>query len=346
MVLKHLLPPRLPELEALEALLDGARRHGRVETLAWVGSGPWHYPIHTIVFGCVDPRSPILLCAGGVHGLERIGTQVVLSFLTTVSRQLEWDRLLVDALRSTRLAFVPLLNPVGMARQRRSNGNGVDLMRNAPPIRCGDRATPLVGGQRLSPRLPWFMGQPGAPMQPESQALVDFVGRQVLPARVAIALDVHSGFGMVDRLWFPYAHTRAPLPHLAEVHALKQLLDRTLPNHVYRMEPQSRAYTIRGDLWDHCYEEHRSRPGAGIFLPLTLELGSWSWVKKNPRQLLSALGSFNPVRPHRLRRALRRHLGLFQFLHHAVASPAAWAELHPARREELFQAGLQLWFMS
>jgi hypothetical protein len=47
-------------------------------------------------------------------------------------------------------------------------------------------------------------------------------------------------------------------------------------------------------------------------------------VRKNPRQIWSLTGSFNPVLPHRLKRTLRRHLPLFDLLLHAIASPAAW----------------------
>ena len=53
-------------------------------------------------------------------------------------------------------------------------------------------------------------------------------------------------------------------------------------------------------------------------------MGSWTWVRKNPLQGLSALGRFNPMKPHRLRRTLRRHLPLLDFLFHAAASHAAW----------------------
>ena len=104
---------------------------------------------------------------------------------------------------------------------------------------------------------------------------------------------------------------------------VQRLLDRTLPNHVYRVEQTAQAYTIRGDLWDYLYDRRREA-GAGCMLPLTLEMGSWAWVRKNPLQALSTLGRFNPVRPHRHRRTLRRHLPLLDFLCHAVASYDAW----------------------
>lgn len=308
-------------LAALAALDRLAAQAPAVETLAVVDD----MPVRAFRFGTTDRRAPALLVTGGVHGLERIGTDVALSYLATLIARLSWDALLRDALSHTRVLVVPLLNPVGMARGQRANGNGVDLMRNAPAAPTG--GTPLLGGQQLSPRLPWYMGAPGAPMEPESAGLVAFVERELFAAPLAIALDLHSGFGFVDRLWYPYARTREPLPDRPAIDSLAHLLDDTLPNHVYRVEQTAQVYTIRGDLWDHLYDRRREA-GPGALLPLTLEMGSWAWVRKNPLQGLTNLGRFNPMKPHRHRRILRRHLPLLDFLFHAAASHRAWL---PAR---------------
>lgn len=274
-------------------------------------------PIHAFRFGT---GKPVLIVTGGVHGLERIGSEVAIAFLGSLVTRLAWDQVLHDALARCRVVVVPLVNPVGMLRAQRANGNGVDLMRNAPAHPLG--GTPLVGGQRLSPRLPWFMGAAGAPMEVEARALVDLVEAETAAAPFALALDCHSGFGFIDRLWYPYARTREPLPDQPAIAALGRLLDTTLPNHVYRFEQTAQAYTIRGDLWDYLYD--RRRAAGGVLLPLTLEMGSWAWVRKNPLQGLSQLGRFNPIKPHRQRRTLRRHLPLFDFLLHAAASYDVW----------------------
>jgi hypothetical protein len=277
-------------------------------------------PIHAFQFGT---GKPVLIVTGGVHGLERIGSEVALAFLGSLVTRLAWDQVLHDALARCRVIVVPLVNPVGMVRAQRANGNGVDLMRNAPAHPLG--GTPLLGGQRISRRLPWFMGAEGAPMEVEARALVELVEAETAHAPFALALDCHSGFGFIDRLWYPYARTREPLPDQPAVTALGRLLDSTLPNHVYRFEQTAQAYTIRGDLWDYLYD--RRRAAGGVLLPLTLEMGSWAWVRKNPLQGLSPLGRFNPIKPHRQRRTLRRHLPLFDFLLHAAASHEAWLRL-------------------
>jgi len=335
----------LPELTDLVELADLVNRRGRVEVLTEVSdpTSGRRYPIFAFQLGPADPALPILVLVGGVHGLERIGTQVLLAYATAFCRRLAWDRLADAALAGARLALVPLVNPVGMARRSRANGGGVDLMRNAPDHPEG-WATPLIGGQRFSPFLPWYRGRPGSEMQPEARALCDFVEREAFAAELALVLDVHSGFGLVDRLWFPYARTRRPLPHLPELYALHRLLDETLPHHIYRMEPQARTYTVKGDLWDHIYDRRAACAAPGTLLPLTLEMGSWMWLKKNPRQGLSLLGSFNPVVPHRLRRTLRRHLLLIDFLHRAAAAHRAWASPAEPERAELARAAFAYWY--
>lgn len=327
----------LPELEHLEALIDRLGGQARVETLRRVGG----YPIYGIVLGSEEPKAPCLLLVGGVHGLERIGSQVVLAYLGTLAERLQWDELTRSALERSRIAIIPLLNPIGMRAGTRSNGSGVDLMRNGPTRGTGAGSF-LVGGQRISPLLPWYMGKEGR-LEPESEALIAFVSEHVLGSAAAIALDVHSGFGFQDRLWFPYARTREPFPNTAEVYALYELLNQTLPHHVYHTEPQSRAYCIEGDLWDYLYDEGRER-GEGLFLPMTLEMGSWTWVRKNPRQVLTLPGTFNPIKRHRLRRTLRRHLLLIDFLHRAAVGHHAWASLDGPERTRCSSSALDLWF--
>ncbi|MGE0395244.1 MAG: DUF2817 domain-containing protein [Kofleriaceae bacterium] len=312
------LPDRLPALVEIERLADAVVAHGAsVDVLATVDD----LPIHAFSFGTTRRDRPALLVTGGVHGLERIGTDVAIAYLVTLAARLAWDELLRDALERCRVIVVPLVNPVGMTRGTRANGNGVDLMRNAPEAALG--GTPLLGGHRLSRYLPWYMGRDGAAMEPEAAALVELVERELFPSSFTIALDLHSGFGMRDRLWYPYARTREPLPDLPAIIALDALLDASLPNHVYLVEQTARVYTIRGDLWDYLYDRRRAA-GAGVLLPLTLEMGSWAWVRKNPWQGFSSIGRFNPIKPHRLSRTLRRHLPLIDFLHRAAASHRTW----------------------
>lgn len=326
----------LPELDQLEALIERLADRARPTVIAETDG----LPIYGLEMGSTEVDAPCLLLVGGVHGLERIGTGVVLAYLGTLAERLQWDALTRDALEQGRVAAVPLLNPVGMRAGTRSNGNGVDLMRDGPH-RGNGTGSFLVGGQRMSRRLPWFMGNEGE-LEIESRALIDFVTERVLPSRAAIALDVHSGFGFVDRLWFPYAWSPRPFPNTAEVYALYELLNQTLPYHVYHTEPQSRAYTIDGDLWDYLYDE--ARQSDRLFLPMTLEMGSWTWVRKNPRQLFSLPGSFNPVKRHRLQRTLRRHLLLIDFLHRATIGHEAWGSLDEAQRERCWSSAVNLWF--
>lgn len=211
-----------------------------------------------------------------------------------------------------------------MANSRRCNPNGVDLMRNAPVEAEGD-VTFLVSGHRLSSRLPWYRGQEGV-LEKEATILMDFVRKEMFPSQLSLALDIHSGFGMKDRIWYPFAKTKATFPRQREALGLKHLLDTTYPNHIYKFEPQSENYITHGDFWDFLCEAHsRERdPQGHIFLSLTLEMGSWNWIRKNPLQFFSKLGLFHPVKEHRQARIMRRHILLIDFLMRAVRNPDSW----------------------
>lgn len=332
------------ELRFFENLLDGLTDVARVSEVARVPFGGETFPIYTAAFGSTDPEAPTLAIVGGVHGQEKIGAQVALSYLESLSELVRWDKLTNLALERSRVVFMPIVNPVGIRLLRRGNGNRVDLMRNAPAV-GNERAAYLLGGQRISPFLPWYQGPAGGPMEVESQALCDFMRKEVLPARTSIAVDCHSGYGTIDRLWFPYSHTLKPYPDLAEAYALNKLMDSTYPNHVYRMEPGSQGYTISGDIWDYLYEEQRRLYGrTRRFFPVTLEMGSWLWLKKNPVQILSSIGAFNPMNTHRHRRILRRHITLLDFFHRAVMAPEVWADLSEEDARDLRTSAEDHWY--
>jgi hypothetical protein len=224
----------------------------------------------------------------------------------------------------------------------RANPRGVDLMRNGPVDALGSVPF-LIGGQRWSANLPWYRGAPDVPMECESAALCDLVMQELLPRHFSAVVDCHSGFGLLDRIWFPFAHTSRPIEHLAELHALHRIFDQTLAHHPYVFEPQSVHYLTHGDLWDHLYLRARSLHPGNVFLPLTLEMGSWIWVKKNPRQLFSRHGIFNPLIEHRQQRVLRRHMALLDFMTRAVASQARWRPA-PEARELHHRQAMVRWY--
>lgn len=312
---------RFQELERIHAIVDAAGKHVRAEVLTRVEEHDEVFPVHGLVFGPEDRTRPAFGLFAGVHGLERVGTQIALTFLESLVARLRWDRDLRRALRKCRLVSIPMINPAGIRFRHRSNHRGVDLMRNAP-VEAEVKTPFLVGGQRLSRRLPWYRGD--GRLELESDALVRFVRREIFPARACLSLDLHSGFGVRDRLWYPYAKTTEPPPTLPHVLSFVELLDRTLPHHVYHVEPQSASYCTHGDLWDYLLDDHLAQAPDRVFMPWTLEIGSWIWVRKNPRQLLLSDGPFNPIKPHRHSRAMRRHMALLDFFLRAIRNHRRW----------------------
>lgn len=101
---------------------------------------------------------------------------------------------------------------------------------------------------------------------------------------------------------------------------------------------RSRQYLAHGDLWDHL-----ALAAPNVFLPLTLEMGSWLWVRKNPRQLFSRHGIFNPLSEHRRDRVLRRHVHLLDFMLRATVSHARWCP-HGDERARHLERAMGRWY--
>ena len=334
--------PNLPELDALERIIElgaGWLQSRQVCEVCLPGGGC--YPVHVVAMGNSSVEVPAVGYFGGMHGLERIGAEVVIAYLHSLVMRLQWDSTLHRQLESVRLVFMPVVNPGGMALGTRANPNGVDLMRNAP-LDSVEAVPFMVGGQRFSAGLPWYRGLQGKAMEIENQAVCEVVSAELLNRDFSVSVDCHSGFGARDRLWFPFAYKRAPISHLAEMQALTNIFVQSNHHHRYVIEPQSLQYLAHGDLWDHLYLQACAQ-SQGVFLPLTLEMGSWLWVKKNPRQLFSRHGIFNPLIEHRQQRVLREHQLLLDFLSRAACGCRLWLPTPDTRAQHHAQA-LQDWY--
>ena len=127
--------------------------------------------------------------------------------------------------------------------------------------------------------------------------LIDFVRREVFPSPAALTVDFHSGFGLKDRFWYPYAKTDKEFPLANDVSRLIDLCNETLPHHIYKIEPQSASYVTNGDLWDYLFDEHyfSDKYHGKVFIPWTLEMGSWTWIKKIRYRCLHHWGCLTPL---------------------------------------------------
>lgn len=76
----------LPEVAGIENTLQEFPGMARGRILGHVGSSEHRFPIYEIPIVSENPQVPVLGVLGGVHGLERIGSQVALSLLNSLSR--------------------------------------------------------------------------------------------------------------------------------------------------------------------------------------------------------------------------------------------------------------------
>merc|ERR1711879_718888 len=179
----------LPELQELEGLIAASRNTLRVNVPGYISHAGASLPFYVLEMGSSAKNAPVLALIGGVHGVERIGTQVILSFLRTLLHKLEWDPATQQQLDAVRLLIIPIVNPGGMWNNSRANPNGVDLTRNAP-VEAEHRPPFLVGGHRLTRHIPWYRGQASGPMELENQLLTQTIQEKVFSQPVAISLTV------------------------------------------------------------------------------------------------------------------------------------------------------------
>ncbi len=285
----------------------------------------YRFPIYALEIGTRQAikKNPVGLVAG-VHGLEVIAVQVLLDFLEWAADPRSPDRMRELARGKVGLVALPILNPGGLVLRRRANPAGVDLMRNSGVD--AEKAIPFFGGQQVSSLLPYFRGNT---LQPESRVLFRFIDSYFgqVKNRILPVLDIHSGFGTIDRVWWPYAGKSAPCPDDALFRTLADHLKNRRGHRQYDFSPQNESYMMHGDLWDRLYDEFLAARQAksARFLPMTLEIGTWTALKNNPRRLLDKKKIFNPTRDRKKQTTRAHREFLRDFLLLGGTKPDEWA---------------------
>ena len=84
---RRMLRRQLPELIELERILAESPAQFSAQVSASIPVGSLELPIYRVDVGDAPADRPALLLLGGVHGLERIGTQVVLAWLRNLANR-------------------------------------------------------------------------------------------------------------------------------------------------------------------------------------------------------------------------------------------------------------------
>lgn len=75
------------EFDDLNAILAAGCARFESRTVGEVRVGAHSFPILTAAIGSNDPKAPAIGFFGGVHGLERIGTQLILDYMRALLRR-------------------------------------------------------------------------------------------------------------------------------------------------------------------------------------------------------------------------------------------------------------------
>lgn len=342
-----------PENYYVEKLIKKLSKFGSLfqhEVLGEVSVKNRTIPIYGLQLGAQDPSLPVLGVFAGVHGLEKIGTHIIVNYLNTLASNLNWDTSLISSLEKMRIVTIPIVNPGGMYMNRRSNPNGVDLMRNAP-VDAESSGVFLGSGHRYSNKLPWYRGEENI-LEYENAILRDFVVKNMMSAPFAMSVDIHSGFGWHDRLWYPYAKSYKPFDQTRVTSVFARYLKLSHPYHRYIVEKQSDSYLIHGDMWDYIYDIHKEKSLSSerlskltssafnaatsanmsseeiyknIYIPWTLEIGSWSWLLRKPHRIFSTSGLFHTEKTtNKYAFTMRKHWGLLDFFQRMTIHYRTW----------------------
>lgn len=287
-------------------ILDIAKIGGKLVRLSQLGFSRkteegFRFPIHCLEIGTSKAiaKHPVGIVAG-VHGLETVGIRIVLDFLEYIIHKKSPGYLTEIEKGKVGLIVIPVLNPGGVAQKTRSNPAGVDLMRNSGID--AEMAPPFFGGQSWTNKLPYYRGKS---LEPESRTLFRYLSQYFfhLKSSVLPVLDVHSGFGTIDHVWWPYAKTKTPCLDTPVYEKIADFFANGRRHTRFKFGPQSETYTTHGDLWDRFYDYFLDKAKVenlkSKFLPLTLEVGTWSDIKENPSKLFRKRGIFNPARENK-----------------------------------------------
>ncbi len=104
------------ELEELKAILLAGSAHFEVDVVAEAHTAGPSFPLYTASIGSRDPLAPAVGLFGGIHGLERMGTQLILHYLRALLFRLEWDELLHRQLEKIGWSSCPSSIPAACGR--------------------------------------------------------------------------------------------------------------------------------------------------------------------------------------------------------------------------------------
>lgn len=278
------------------------------------------FPIYLLEIGKPSGfKNQASTIVSGVHGLETIGVRIHLDLIVAMLNPK--SRYFSPALQKGKLGIysIPILNPAGVALNTRANAQGVDLNRNSGIV--AEKAVPFFGGHKLSPALPYYKGKT---RQRETRALLNFFRKRVWQGEknTHMALDIHSGYGSQNYLWWPYSYSNRTV---YDEKSFLQLASTLRQKHTsYRIEPMSESYQTHGDLWDAALmefavkDQRLRKENRSHFLPFTFEIGTWHELRKSPRRIFNREKIFNPPKDSR-KEYVKAHRALIWDIVHTPA---------------------------
>ncbi|HVQ00152.1 MAG TPA: M14 family metallopeptidase [Candidatus Thermoplasmatota archaeon] len=227
-----------------------------------------------------EEYEPEVLFTGSHHGNERPGYETLIYFIQYMADYYHNDTAVRDAINSTEIYVIPMVNPDGVEAGTRKNlepnhgsfgfsktvtSIGVDLNRNYAGPWFLLLLRPLFYDSSTSyyDRSDVYRG-PHPFSENETQAVRQFVETH----NITISIDYHT----FDQLiLYPWGDTRLPTPDKSLFVSIGENISK-LDN--YTLEQSTALYPTLGDVCDWMYAKHH-------ILAFTIELGT-SYAPENP----------------------------------------------------------------
>lgn len=233
-------------------------------------------PIEAIRISAAQGKVPRLLCIGGIHGSEWVGTEMVLQLMNKLVSEYGKNQRITDLVNEREIWLIPIVNPDGFVRRQRKTAQGVDLNRN---FGVG------FSNKGLLERWKRWLHYPGPyPFsEPETQALKTFVERHDFVASISF----HSFGGVI---YFPYGHKRQKTKDHELFKMMASEMRKRQPYQRYwikRLGWLYPIYSLKGCFEDELYQNHGT-------LSFLIEISRGGFRISEPSSWLNLFRWFNP----------------------------------------------------
>jgi len=285
--------------EIVRKLTELQRVHSDIVTLEAIGESYEHRSIFSIKISGKSKQRAKILFSGGIHGNEKIGVSMILRLIEVLAHGYGNDRRVRNLIDKSDIYLIPVINPDGYSKSRRTNARGVDLNRN---YEVGSARRGILDGWK---RWPFYPGE-SPYSEPETRAVCSLIKR----VKFSVAVSFHSTGGVIG---YSHGYTRKKARDFELLKSIAVEMRDRQPLEKYVVHQQSWLYRIKGCLEDELFDKYGT-------LAFVIELMRYRRLFLKPNVMINPFRWFNPTETN-LAKHLENNIGLSLYLLEIAANP-------------------------